>query len=268
MGVAAIVVVVAAIAAISLFRGETSGSEAPSNVRIVQSDATGEQWIRWDDNSSDEAGYRGSVRLLNDAGEVIAVSDFNTPPPGEAQTPATSFEPRYIDDGACYEGRVNVEAVMRDGSTLAAPEATLHVCIEGGTPRYRPFVYTPEALTFPEFSPFLVQGTVQVAPTGQYSLSLEGSARTDYVLTTTRVYSEEGKLLHEAPMGTVPGSTTSIHIDAGEGLLPLDPQSMPGGRPPGIYDGCYRREFVIWTIEDGVLDGESRTPRLPVCYRN
>jgi hypothetical protein len=56
-----------------------------------------------------------------------------------------------------------------------------------------------------------------------------------------------------------------MHIDPGECLLPPDAQGI-GARPPGYYDGCYRRDLITWTIEDGVLDGWSTVSRLPVCY--
>jgi hypothetical protein len=267
--IVAAVLAIPAVVAVTIVsrRYSASGYEAPSNVRIVQSDVTGEQWIRWDDIDG-EAGYRGSVRLVDGADGVVAVSDFNTPRPGEAQSPVTPFDSRYAEDGECYEGIVRVEAVMPDGTTRAAPELTLHICIENGMPRYRPFEYVPEALVFPEPAPGNVLAHVERSPAGQYSLAFDGASHdAEYLLTTSRVYTEQGVLVCEiAPTAAIAGNADSMHVDPGECLLPADPQSMPGGRPPGSYDACYRRDFITWTIDDGILGGWSAVSRLPVCY--
>jgi hypothetical protein len=251
----------AAVAAWWLLRD--AASAAPTNVRIVQSDVTAEQWIRWDDNADGEAGYRGSVRLLNDTGGVVALSDFNTPRPGESQSPVTPFDAKFARDG-CYDAVIRVEAIMRDGEIVPADDAAVRVCIEGGTAKYTPFQYVPERLDFPTPEPGLTLALTRIARDhiGNYSLAFEEAAKAKYMLTTTRVYTEAGELVYEAEMDTVPGGTPQIPIDAGEGLRP----PTTGDTPVSIYDGCYRREFVTWTIDGGVLRGWSAISRLPVCY--
>ena len=246
MVVAAVLALVTAAAGWWMLRDDAS--QAPSNVRIVQSDVTGEQWIRWDDNSAEEAGFRGSVRLIRDE-EVIAISMFNTPRPGETQTPVTPFDSKYAGEG-CYGAVIAVEAVQRDADVLAADDAHLTVCInEAGSARYEPFEYVPEPLVFPEPPPGDVRTRVIRSGEGGYRLTFENATSADWVLTTSRIYTDAGHLVYELDLPTISGETASIQIDAGEGLP---------------AQGCFWREFVSWTIREGVLRGWSAT-RQPVC---
>jgi hypothetical protein len=224
------------------------GSQVPSNVHIVQSDVTGEQWIRWDDNSDGEAGFRGNVRLLRD-GAVIAVSTFNTPRAGESQTPVTPFDSKYAGEG-CYDAVIEVEAVMTGADVLPAEDAYLTVCIdESAFVRYQPFEYVPEPLVFPEPPPGDVLTRVIRTGESEYQLTFENATTAEWVLTTSRVYTEAGQLVHEQDLPTVSGDTPSIEIDPGEGVP---------------AQGCFRREFVSWTVRDGVLRGWTAA-RQPVC---
>lgn len=222
-------------------------SQAPANIRIVQSDVTGEQWIRWDDNSGDEAGFRGSVRLVRDGG-VIAISQFNTPRPGESQAPVTPFDSKYAGEG-CYAVIIRVEAVKVDGHVLPADEAALDVCIdEGGWVRYEPFERVPEPLVFPEPPSADVVHRLIGIDAG-YQLTFENTAAADRILTTSRIYTEAGLLVAERDLRHVTGTTPFLDIEPGDGLT-------------GV--GCFRREFVSWTIRDGILRGWT-TARQPVC---
>ncbi len=245
--------VTVAVVVVFCWRLRDERAQAPANIRIVQSDVTGEQWIRWDDNSSDEAGFRGSVRLLRDGG-VIAISELNTPRPGESQAPVTPFDSKYAGEG-CYDAVIKVEAVTMDGDTLAAKDARATVCIdEGGSVRYEPFEWVPEPLVFPEPPPDEARARVirDADNDNVYELTFDIAVPPQLILTTSRVYTEAGHLIDERNLSAVSGETASIELDPAEGLA---------------AEACYRREFVSWTIRVDILRGWTTTTQ-PVCLQD
>lgn len=243
----AIIVALASVAALAVWLLGQHSPSVPANVHIVQSSSTGEQWIRWDDNSDDEAGFRGVVRLQQD-GAVIALSMINPPAPGQSQSPAPAFGLPELGEG-CFDAVISVEAVTATGGLRPAVDAPGTVCIDSeGRNVYQPSLAVPEALRFPEPVPGDLRASIEKIGTGSYRLVFEGAANAKTIMVTSRTYDGAGLLVDERELPVVSGRARSIDLVDDEGLPP----------------GCYVREYVVWSIDDGVLRGWSSI-RQPLC---